>query len=907
MGDHTVINMPTRSVQSIDHGQLIDTINLLRSQGISRYVRLPQLIVCGDQSSGKSSVLEAISGVRFPTKDNLCTRFATELILRKDPTTSTTVSIIPGAERSEEEKEKLLNFKMPPVGVDDFPFLIDEAKKAMGLDTGTNAFSNDVLRVVISGPEQPHLTVVDLPGLIHAENKHQSAMDVHFVSSLVRSYMANIRSVILAVVSAKNDYANQIVTRLARDFDPNGLRTLGIITKPDTLHVGSDSEEAFLDLAGNKDVVFRLGWHVLKNRDIESRECSTEERDESERLFFSQGAWATLPTKVLGIATLRPRLSEVLKEQIISELPHLISDVEKGILDSQRILDALGETRKTMQEQRLYLVHVSRSFSTLVKAAVDGVYLDDFFGDAMTAAGERKRLRAVVQNIHLDFAEAIRLRGHSQTISEPDPPAKKANLPKSSLFAEKIVVKGQSQTVTEVDSTKKEGNLPKSISRAAFLDHIRELMRKSRGCELPGVFNPLIIGDLFYQQSRPWKRLLEDYSKRILNATRTTLESVLLHTADESTRERLKSQVIYPAMERYAAQLEKKVAEILRPHQKGHPITYNHYFTETIQKTRQNAKEDRLRRLNRFFGSSDASSANVRPLGFNTGDLLNAITEPNEADMDRYACSEALDCMEAYYKVAMKVIVDNFAVIGVEYCLLDRLSDIFSPETVMRFDDDLVSKIAAETEDSQNERARVIKKLKILGGGLQILNSLGPIKPAEGPSEDTLDRFDLDWEKMGVQTLNFVGRIKPAEGQSKEDFGLPDGDEAVEVDEAEAMMVEEYIPSSEIPFAPSSKKNRSVSKKPRPSKKPIQEQENSFETPPSPLPANEAEAIMVEEFIPSSEFVPERKKKSKKHIQDQEYPSEPAPDIAHPDTAPADFSDGWAFPAKVQALENKFD
>jgi hypothetical protein len=75
--------MPVVSLQSKDHEELLNIIDKLRSQGISRYIDLPQLIVCGDQSSGKSSVLEAVSGLRFPTKDNLCTRFATELILRR--------------------------------------------------------------------------------------------------------------------------------------------------------------------------------------------------------------------------------------------------------------------------------------------------------------------------------------------------------------------------------------------------------------------------------------------------------------------------------------------------------------------------------------------------------------------------------------------------------------------------------------------------------------------------------------------------------------------------------------------------------------------------------------------------------------------------------------------------------
>jgi len=359
MGDAVNVNMHS-SLQSKDHGQLLDVIDLLRSQGISHYVPLPQLIVCGDQSSGKSSVLEAVSGVRFPTKDNLCTRFATELILRRGSTTNATVAIMPGSERSEDKRKKLLGFKPPTVQLDEFPSLVDAAKKAMGLNSDTDAFSDDVLRVEISGPEQPHLTLVDLPGLIHAENTKQSAKDVELVSSLVQSYMAKARSIILAVVSAKNDYANQIITKLARDVDPEGNRTLGIITKPDTLHVGSDSERAFQTLAMNKDVVFRLGWHVLRNRDFNTRDCSVAERDEREKVFFSQGIWTSLPMRTLGISALKPRLSTVLKDQIVSELPSLIHDVELGIDDCRKRLVRLGEARETLQEQRLYLLHILR-------------------------------------------------------------------------------------------------------------------------------------------------------------------------------------------------------------------------------------------------------------------------------------------------------------------------------------------------------------------------------------------------------------------------------------------------------------------------------------------------------------------------------------------------------------------
>ena len=109
----TVADGPQVSLQSKDHEELLNIIDHLRGQGISRYIDLPQLIVCGDQSSGKSSVLEAVSGLRFPTKDNLCTRFATELILRRGPENSVTVTIVPGDHRTDDERLKLQAFKSP--------------------------------------------------------------------------------------------------------------------------------------------------------------------------------------------------------------------------------------------------------------------------------------------------------------------------------------------------------------------------------------------------------------------------------------------------------------------------------------------------------------------------------------------------------------------------------------------------------------------------------------------------------------------------------------------------------------------------------------------------------------------------------------------------------------------------
>lgn len=172
---------------SKDQMDLLDAVDRLRSYGVDEHVSLPQIIVCGDQSSGKSSVLEAISHVSFPVKSNVCTRFPTELVLRRASHSSSSVSIVPHASRSEDERKSLEGFHQELDGFDRLANLIDAAKIAMGIHGG-KAFSKDLLKIEITGPDRPHLTIVDLPGLIHSETKSQTKADVDLIQDVVKEY-----------------------------------------------------------------------------------------------------------------------------------------------------------------------------------------------------------------------------------------------------------------------------------------------------------------------------------------------------------------------------------------------------------------------------------------------------------------------------------------------------------------------------------------------------------------------------------------------------------------------------------------------------------------------------------------------------------------------------------------------
>ena len=270
-----------------DHAKLLDVTDQLRLMGLERHLPLPQLVVCGDQSSGKSSVLESISGIKFPVNDGLCTRFATQVVLRRSVVEAGSVSIEPGISSSDEHKPELKAFSASGVRLESIPNFMDEAKKIM-CPPGDSSFSDATLRVELSGPKQPHLTFVDLPGLFHSTDKSQDENAPDMVRDLIGRYMDGERTIILVILSAETDTSNQKVLQMAQEKDPVGKRTMGIITKPDKLDgAGPGRQQKFLEYARNREAHFELGWHVVRNASYLDRNDQTYDRRLKEDETFS--------------------------------------------------------------------------------------------------------------------------------------------------------------------------------------------------------------------------------------------------------------------------------------------------------------------------------------------------------------------------------------------------------------------------------------------------------------------------------------------------------------------------------------------------------------------------------------------------------------------------------------------
>ena len=385
-------------LQSYEQRVMLNAVGELRHQGLESLIPLPQIVVCGDQSAGKSSVLEAISEIPFPRNDNLCTRFVTEIVLRYAAKDSINMRVIPNPDRPQDEQDTIRGFRESILEFDELPGLMDKVMTVMGIKNSsqmiTQAFGKDILSITIEGPSRAHLTLVDLPGLIQTQSRGVTATDIKLVQDITDYYISQSRTIILAVVSAAYDHPCQGILQrvLGPEVDPQGERTLGVITKPDRLSRGSGAEKAYIDLASNKDRFLHLGWHVLKNRAFEDGDVSFDQRNALEASFFQDSNFSALDEGQLGITNLRSRLSALLFQHIKRELPKLYNDLEIALEESSRKLKAMGDPRVTLPECKEYLTHLSIAVQRTCEAALNGNYVGNIF----MQSPDSRRLRAAV-------------------------------------------------------------------------------------------------------------------------------------------------------------------------------------------------------------------------------------------------------------------------------------------------------------------------------------------------------------------------------------------------------------------------------------------------------------------------------------------------------------------------------
>ncbi|KAL3605291.1 hypothetical protein FPOAC2_00234 [Fusarium poae] len=534
--------------------------------GIS--VHVPQIIVVGEQSAGKSSVLEAISHIRFPVDEDICTRFATELILNHADETRIDASV-----RFADETKPAKVFERTKFHEDDLPEIIKEAKEHMGISEDGKDFSQDVLRLEIKGPNIYPLTLVDLPALYDKSADDKSPNGREAADKLVESYMWQKNSIILLVVSADTDLSQNAALRKAMAIDPKGQRTIGVITKPDLAFTADD--KLYILLAKNRERIYKLqlGWHVLRNRGEDEK--SLETRDEVEKSFFEKNAWGTIPKEHVGIESLRTKLRGILYNHIRNDLAGVIAIMETELKQRQEEVARLGTARPTVKEWRSYMLTISSDFQRLARDGCNGRYNDPFFG---SLEDEVLKFRAVLRNLNRVFDHILRTRGSTES----------------------IVVAGEEESQGNdlpdylarfLEIYPYEFPEPEKITIEELSINLESKAAANQGREFPGSPNADLAMQLFKSQAAPWKRIAEFHVETVMSVARTFVDHLVQRIVgspqNDSNTEAILTTIVDPWFEEKEELLQEKIDELLWPYLTGYslPVDIDFYRASSQQST----------------------------------------------------------------------------------------------------------------------------------------------------------------------------------------------------------------------------------------------------------------------------------------------------------------------------------
>lgn len=335
---------------------LISTINKLQDAlaplggGSSSPVDLPQITVVGSQSSGKSSVLENIVGRDFlPRGTGIVTRRPLVLqLINKRPTpklaqeTADIKSVDESGQTTENNADEWGEFlHLPNKKFFNFDDIRQEIVRETEAKTGRNLGILAVpINLRIYSPHVLTLTLVDLPGLTKVPVGDQPKDIERQIREMVLKYIARPNAIILSVNAANTDLANSDGLKLAREVDPEGSRTIGVLSKVDLMDEGTD----VIDILAGRVIPLRFGYVPVINRgqrDIEARKTIRDALSD-ERAYFANHPSYKAKVHYCGTPYLAKKLNGILLHHIKSTLPDIKMRIEHSLKKYQNELSYLG-------------------------------------------------------------------------------------------------------------------------------------------------------------------------------------------------------------------------------------------------------------------------------------------------------------------------------------------------------------------------------------------------------------------------------------------------------------------------------------------------------------------------------------------------------------------------------------
>eukprot|EP00469_Lotharella_globosa_P002761 CAMPEP_0167805126 /NCGR_PEP_ID=MMETSP0111_2-20121227/20983_1 /TAXON_ID=91324 /ORGANISM="Lotharella globosa, Strain CCCM811" /LENGTH=716 /DNA_ID=CAMNT_0007702201 /DNA_START=124 /DNA_END=2271 /DNA_ORIENTATION=- len=714
--------MASLKVMQMGVRPIIDVVDELRAVGLQTQINLPQIAVVGDQSSGKSSLLEAISGVAFPKGTGTVTRCATQLSMKNGTEWCASVSV---AIAAKEGKDNTVRDVAKNVGnADELTKHLELLKEEFSKD-----FSDDVIQVHLTSPDVPDLTIIDLPGIIRSSTGALTKEDMEQVDAMIKKYIVQSRTIILATIPANVDIATVDVLQRAQDIDQDGRRTIGVITKPDLVDKGAE-KEALAVLTGQRKKLLH-GYYMVKNRSQQqlNENVSLAEARDMEMNFFEQSFYKDhLPR--LGINALSKALTQVLVQTIRDSLPAMMQEIETKRTDCRKELKQIGPSApKDLKGMRRELRTIVRNFIQLLEKI------------ACTASPEHVPADACVWNSTLEsrrrFLEKMK-ESHPGFDGEKDTfigklkgkelKGLKLKVPRSTvaLFSSEKVTeeKGGRELVVEI------------IGYERYIrDEVKELMREKRGREMSVFLKPEVFVSLVESYTKDWKGNAIEFQKSVSKAFLAAAHySIDKSCPENNTLRKSLKQFMESWVNKRDKQAARNLREILRKEQ--HPQTENPAFVTEYQRIREAKVKE----------SFEAEIPALDELKTREDILAHVMKAYHKThDIEGHSVQEMLNMLKAYWMVADPRYVD-YVIMEVDSCYTQPDVVRSLEDTILDYYDENEEKLKfvfTEDEFEVHKRESLLEKKNLLRKASATLNkSLGVYGhdyDSDGSEADMLD------------------------------------------------------------------------------------------------------------------------------------------------------------------------
>lgn len=617
--------------------EIFSLVKELRALGAENEIQIPRIAVIGGQSAGKSSLVEAVTGISVPRDSGTCTRCPMECTI-VTPSEQSSWSCSVSLRRSGQPNEAfspMLTSKndvdiwlrraqtailSPHASPRTFQDMSYKQLKDLTSDSRTLKFSRDVVAVDIEDPEGTDLSFIDLPGLVQNEDDDMIAL----VRGLVEHYINDPATIIIVTIPASDDMENQQAMRLAKAADPEGLRTIGVVTKPDSLTSGaSGAREKWLNILQKKSHKLKLGYYVVRLPDDDERAVNPSRRDlEQLATKFFQGnvPWSSLLNSGrLGIPNFIDNISRVLMRIIKEALPKLKEDVHAKLQEVIQRINALPE-EVTVDATTEILNRISK-FCTDLQGEVYGLNDD-------------KKFVHDSREIYHAFKVAIQCTAPNfRPLENP--------LEYAALLPPRV----------EVEEAIADFRDDVQLGAPIGLLEVRQVMKDSTGWELPH--------NIPYEaKKRLIKRFIDQWSTPAQECYDAII-SILSNTLDEKTEKHFGQ---FPALEKrlsvdirselvdYAEHGQQCLIDALECEKATYFMQNNHYFEASYRLWLSHYRDLHLHPY-RYIPKSPVSSPGIISVGASV-----APTPPiPQIDAEIMVMAD----VRAYFKVAYKRVIDN--------------------------------------------------------------------------------------------------------------------------------------------------------------------------------------------------------------------------------------------------------